>query len=203
MILVGRYRSPFTRRVGASLILLGIAFERRAISSATDPDALARINPVGRVPALVLDDGETLVDSACILDHLDELAGPERALVPPRGAARRQVLKYVALAVGATEKAVQAHYAATKCPPDKVHEPWVRQCEAQAASAFAWLDANAAEPWLAGPKITQADVTALTGFEFARLTRPAIAPAGRFPRLEQLLARASELPAFADTRPEA
>ena len=42
-------------------------------------------NPLGRIPALVLDDGETLIDSGAIVDHLDETYGGER----PTDAARR------------------------------------------------------------------------------------------------------------------
>ena len=49
--------------------------------------AYAAVNPLMRVPALVLDDGETLIDSTEILDHLDQVVGPERALLPAAGKA--------------------------------------------------------------------------------------------------------------------
>ena len=78
--LIGHYDSPFVRRVGMSLHILGMPFERQLLSVFSNADELRAYNPVGRVPALVLDDGEVLVDSAAILDHLDEVAGPERAL---------------------------------------------------------------------------------------------------------------------------
>ena len=50
-----------------------------------DFDAMRAINPLGRIPSLVLDDGEVLIDSAAILDWLDQTVGPERALLPPPG----------------------------------------------------------------------------------------------------------------------
>ena len=116
MILVGRYLSPFVRRVGVSLNQLGLPFERKILSTATDKAAIEAYNPVGRVPALVLDDGEVLIDSAAILDYLDELAGPAKALTPPHGVERRQVMKIVAVALGTLEKAVGAAYEMSRRP---------------------------------------------------------------------------------------
>ena len=83
--LVGHYDSPFVRRVGVSLHLLGIAFERSLLSVFSDADAMRAFNPLVRVPALVLDDGQCLIDSAAILDHLDQAVGPDRALLPAVG----------------------------------------------------------------------------------------------------------------------
>jgi len=53
-------------------------------------------NPLGRIPALVLDSGETLIDSNAIIDHLDEVYGHDRPLTPRGGADRRAVLKVAA-----------------------------------------------------------------------------------------------------------
>ena len=89
MILVGQYDSPFVRRVGVTLHLYEIPFTRNAISVFTDAGEMAQINPLVRIPSLVLDSGETLIDSAAILDTLDEMVGPSRALTPASGAVRR------------------------------------------------------------------------------------------------------------------
>src|SRR5258705_11343896 len=89
MLLVGQYDSPFVRRVAISLHVFGIAFERNTKSVFADADEMRRINPLGRIPSLVLDDGEVIIDSAAILDYLDGLVGAERALLPPHGPARR------------------------------------------------------------------------------------------------------------------
>lgn len=84
MILVGQNDSFFTRRVAASLHLLDVSSQRDTISVFAEAAAMALINPLGRVPSLVTDDGRTLIDSAATLDWLDERVGPERALTPPR-----------------------------------------------------------------------------------------------------------------------
>ena len=71
MILIGQYDSPFVRRVGITLRLYGIAFDHRPLSAFSDTAALAALNPLLRVPALVLPDGFVLTDSHMILDYLD------------------------------------------------------------------------------------------------------------------------------------
>jgi glutathione S-transferase len=59
MILVGQYDSPFVRRVAISLRALGFTYEHDTRSVFADFDAIRRINPLGRIPSLILDDGET------------------------------------------------------------------------------------------------------------------------------------------------
>src|SRR4051794_26743948 len=99
MKLVGMFDSPYVRRVAISMRLLGIDFEHASWSIGKDQAEVAKLNPLGTVPILVLDDGEALVESAMILDYLDDRVGPTRALVPASGEARRKVLAFVTLAV--------------------------------------------------------------------------------------------------------
>jgi len=201
MILVGRYRSPFTRRVAVTMRLLGIAYEHQPITAWTNLDDVRARNPVGRIPALVLDSGETLFDSHAILDWLDTRAGPERALVPSREPARHEVLRIVAGAMGALEKVVAALYECTMHPPEKVHTPWVKHNEDQARSAFDWLEALAPSPWLHGDALTQADVTTAVTIDFTNIVNPELVEPARYPNLLAHAARCGALPAFAETYP--
>ena len=64
MILLGRYLSPFVRRVAATLELYGLPFENNPLQhTGDDAPKLRELNPVGRVPALILDDERIIVDS--------------------------------------------------------------------------------------------------------------------------------------------
>src|SRR5690349_13111818 len=110
MLLIGMFDSPFVRRVAVSLKLLEIKFEHKNWSVGRDQAQIRKYNPLGRVPVLVLDDGEVLTDSAAILDYLDGRVGRDRALLPFTGAPRRRALALMALATGAAEKAVQQIY---------------------------------------------------------------------------------------------
>jgi glutathione S-transferase len=79
MILVGNYDSLFVRRVAVALNILGLGYEHRPWSTFGNADRLVALNPLRRVPAL-LDDGEVLIESATILDYVDETAGEARLI---------------------------------------------------------------------------------------------------------------------------
>ncbi|MDU7520711.1 MAG: glutathione S-transferase N-terminal domain-containing protein [Roseomonas mucosa] len=71
MILIGQYDSPFVRRVAVALRLYRLGYEHQPWSTFGDAERLAAINPLRRVPVLLLDDGEALIESGAILDHLE------------------------------------------------------------------------------------------------------------------------------------
>jgi len=201
MILVGRYQSPFVRRVAISLKLLGIPFENKSISTINDRPGVTAHNPLGRVPALVVDDSETLIESGFILDYLDEIVGPERALVPAKGAARRHVLRLVALGLGVMEKTIALYTEKTRRPPEAFHPPIFEQCRNQARDGLMALERLAGSPWLAGDRLSQADVTLAAGISFMKIVAPETLDGLALPKIEAALARAEALPAFAETRP--
>ena len=201
MILVGRHLSPFVRRAAVSLRLLGIPYRHEPLSTVDDREAIRAYNPLVRVPALVLADGEVLIDSGPILDHIDQLAGPERALVPPAGAPRRRVLRLMALAMGVAEKTVSGFYERSRRPAEKRYDAWVEQCDDQVAGGLAALEVEAGATWLAGERLTQADVSTVCALCFVRKVAAPLAPPGRYPRLDGLAERCAPLPAFADTAP--
>src|SRR5512145_2937683 len=201
MQLVGQYDSPFVRRVAISLTLLGLPFTRNTISVFGDAAEMQRINPLVRIPSLVLDEGEVLIDSAAILDHIDETVGPDRALLPPRGAERRQALRIVALATGAIDKAGAIVYERVLRPADKVYPPWIERCQGQLAGALDALEALPCAPWLMGERLMQPDITVAVMLGYLRFRVPDALPLGRYPGLERLSAACEALPAFVATRP--
>jgi len=198
MILIGMFDSPFVRRVAVSMKLLEIPFEHKNWSVGKDQAQIRKYNPLGRVPTLVLEDGEALTESAAILDFLDDRVGRGRALLPLTGAARRQALYLVALATGAAEKGVAQVYEKAMRPPEKRHEPWVQRCREQMTGALDQLERAAAaiegDDWLVDEALTQADVTAACAFTF--LAEAVELPAKSWPVLRRHVARCEALPAF-------
>jgi glutathione S-transferase len=81
MRLVGRFLSPFVRRVAIALELYGLQYEHVNLSVVDDRDAITAVSKLSRIPCLVLDDGETLIDSHQILAEFDRQVGPERAML--------------------------------------------------------------------------------------------------------------------------
>lgn len=197
MQLVGRYLSPFVRRVAATLNLYGMEFTSLPLATTTDGAAIMGYNPVGRVPSLILDDGEVLVDSHAILDHLDELAGAA-ALTPPGGAERRLVLRATMLGVGAMEKTVQAYYETARRPEALRWAEGAANLQAQAQGGLAALEAMAGGEFLCLGRLTQADVTAVVALDFAAKVLPAMVQ-GRYPGLEALSARLNADPRVGGT----
>lgn len=197
MQLVGRLLSPFVRRVAATLNLYGMPFESLPLATTTDGAAITGYNPLGRVPSLILDGGEVLVDSNAILDHLDELAG-EAALTPRHGADRRLVLRATAIGVGAMEKTVQAFYESARRPEGLRWAEGAANLQAQAQGGLAALDAMAAGEHLCLGRLTQADVTAVVALDFAAKVLPAMV-AGRYPGLYALAARLNADPRVGGT----
>lgn len=203
MILVGQYDSPFVRRVAVSLHVLEMPFEPAPLSVFGDAEAMRAYNPLGRVPALVLDDGEALIDSAAILDWLDETAGPDRALTPPSGPERRQALQLIALAVGTAEKAVQLAYERVLRPPERRWPEWMARLEGQAARGLAALEARAGGLRAAEGELRQPDITVACIWRYLRMAVPDLTPPGRCPALERHGEACEALPAFRLTRPDA
>jgi glutathione S-transferase len=197
MILIGQYDSPFVRRVAIALTLYGMAFEHRPWSVWADADRIAAINPLRRVPTLVLDDGEPLIESSAILDALDEMAG-DKAMLPAGGAARRRGLRICALSTGLGDKAVSLFYEGVlRETPSRI---WVDRCRAQIADVLTMLETDrAASPsayWL-GESIGHADIAAACALRFTREAHPGLFDAARWPRLAADGERCEALPAFA------
>ncbi len=203
MLLIGVNRSPFTRRVAITLHIYGLPFEQRALSGFADRVTVRTSNPLGRIPALVLDDGETLLDSGAIIDHLDEAYGRDRALTPPAGADRRAMLKIAALMMGACEKFLHAAYERNQRPAEKLHQPWIDDCIAQATRALAAVEAviEPEQTYVLLGRLTQADITAFIAERLGRVVG-GIDTELTMPRLRALTKRLAEQPALLATEPE-
>ena len=201
MKLLGHYLSPFTRRVAVSLNVLEIPFELEELSVIQQPERVRPHNPVLRIPTVVLDDGEALIESDAILDEIDQMVGPTRALVPSTGPRRRRVMQITAMALASMDKAQMGYYERRFRPEDKVHQPWIDHNNGQCLGGLRHLDAIAAgvtpSGWLAGtPAMTQADITTAVIVSFVREGRPELRIEDIVPDLCGFAARCEQLPAF-------
>ena len=99
--------SPYTRKVTVSAHELGLhdRIERLATTAAGPNDSLHGVNPLGKVPALITEDGEVLFDSPVICEYLDALAGGGK-LFPSAGKARWRALTFQALGDGIMDAVV-------------------------------------------------------------------------------------------------
>ncbi len=201
MILIGQYDSPFVRRVAIALRLMGHAWDHKPWSVFGDAEKIAHYNPLMRVPTLVMDDGEVLIESAAILDALDQMAGQGKAMMPASGERRREAQLVCALATGLADKAVSLGYE--RYVHKRETESWVERCLSQIAGALGQLEEsrarNAKTEWWFGPAIGHADITVACALRFL-----GDAHAGLFdlsegwPLLAAHAAKCEALPAFAE-----
>jgi glutathione S-transferase len=197
VILIGQYDSPFVRRVGIALRLYEMPFEHRPWSVFGNAAEIARYNPLSRVPTLVLDDGEVLIESAMILDHLDEVAGPARALAPARGLERRRMLKTCALASGLADKAVSLFYETAL--HKETSAVWVERCKRQIAAVLDVLEverASSSTTYWHGPQINHADIAVACVLRHLTDAHPSIVLEERWPNLEAHSVRCEAIDVF-------
>jgi glutathione S-transferase len=197
MILIGQYDSPFVRRVAIAMRLYDLAFEHRPWSTFGDAEKIAPYNPLRRVPTLVLDDGEALIESTIILDYLDDVVGPDKAMLPAREPERRKQLRICALSTGLADKAVSLLYEhVLRKEPSKI---WVDRCEAQVGSVLEVLEkerASVIAPFWFGERIGHADIAVACVLRFLGEAHPALFPAARYQALSAHAAACEALPPF-------
>jgi len=196
MKLIGVYLSPYVRRVAAALISRGLPYEHQPVNGYKEYEAASRYNPVGKVPSLVLDDGEILIDSSAIIDYLNELV-PSAPLIPAGSSARRVTLKLAAIGYGVAEQAISL-YGRGRTAPETDTKRW----RAQIHGGLRALDEAAREggPLQAKP-LDAAAITAVVAVELLALLHPYIELLPAFPALAALAAEQRDAAPFAQTRP--
>jgi glutathione S-transferase len=197
MILIGQYDSPYVRRVGIALTLYNIPFEHKPWSTFGDADKIRPYNPLTRVPTLVLDDGEVLVESHIMLDYLDSLVPEDKRMFPSREPARHKVLRVAALATGMADKAVSLFYE--RRMHKDVSEIWVERCRLQVKTVLGVLEADRAarksDYWF-GDRLGHADVAVVTALRFIAEAHAGLVSMDDFPSLKSNAAKLEALPVF-------
>lgn len=203
LILYGRSLSPFARRVAVWCALQGREVERRKITvMGEDFETLKGLNPVGRVPVLVTEDGAHLIETAAILDWLEETAPEGRRVLPPSGEARREAMQEMAFGNSVVEKGVALVYEKNRRPEQYQWPEWRERLEGQITGGLAAMEAHAPEDgWLGGEGPGAGDLAFVIAHDFLGATNPYLLDAG-YPKLKALATRADALPAFAESRPE-
>jgi len=153
MILRSTLTSPFGRKVRMAIHHLGLEdrFEIVPANTGDPEDSLRRQNPLGKMPALILDDGTVLFDSRVILEYIDARAGGGR-LIPANGPARYRALTLAALADGIIDAALLITYEARFRPEGERSAVFVAHQRDKIVRALDRLEADppAIEPLTVG-----------------------------------------------------
>lgn len=191
--------SPYVRKVLATAYETGLESRiERVPTTVWAPDTdIAKDNPLGKVPALVTEEGEVLYDSPVICEYLDSLHKGLR-LFPAAGAARWKALKVQALADGILDAAILRRLESQR-PPAQRSQGWLAR---QAAAVKRGMDALEAEAggWGDPPTIGQIAAGCACGYLDFRFGQEDWRP-GR-PRLTAWYARFAERPSMRATAPK-
>lgn len=198
MKLYGSLTSPYVRKVRILLKEKNIPCEFIVDSPWEAHSKIPHLNPLGKVPVLVLDNGQPLFDSSLIVEYLDSLDG--EPLIPARGDARWDVLRWANLGQGMLDATV-TRLLETRRPAEKQDASVIKRQEMKIASALAFADQSArGDAFLVGKRFSLADIAFAVALEYLDF-RYAHDWRARHPRLAQWLVAMSARSAFVDTVP--
>ena len=203
MILVGQFDSPFVRRVAVTLHHYHMPFTRNPLSVFRNVAEMRKINPLVRVPALILETGEVLIDSSAIIDHLDEMAGPARAMTPAHGPQRRKVLQSVVTATGTSEKAVALFFERLFHSDKHINRDFEKRMQSQIEASLTKLESDCGSPWFVDAHMTQADITIGCMLGHIKMRIPEAFPTNKYPKLHRLSQHCEMREEFVKARPGA
>lgn len=194
--LIGYMDSPFVRRVAVSAQFLGVPYQHEELSIFRDFEKFREINPLVKVPTVVTDGGQVLVESTLIIQYLERLAG--RSLLPDDPDELAKTLRLTGIALVAGEKVAQLIYEYRQRPEEKRHDPWVERLRKQLKGAVDTLEdaVGNGESWLGGETVMQADISVAIAMRFVQHVELARLPEDRYPGLTRFSVRAEALPEF-------
>ena len=144
MKLLSSSATPFGRKVEVVAIEKGLIDGMEVVATSTSPtsphEGLARVNPLIKIPTLILDDGRALYDSLVICDYFDTLRPPR--VIPESGTGRWDVLTVHALASGICDAAVSSRYEQALRPEPLRWPDWIKSQMKKIGSGLDWLDGN-------------------------------------------------------------
>ncbi|MDR2240200.1 MAG: glutathione S-transferase N-terminal domain-containing protein [Zoogloeaceae bacterium] len=200
MKLIGSLTSPYVRKARIVLAEKKIEYEL-VVCNPRDPGTdITRLNPLGKVPVLALDDEYTLFDSSVIVEYLDGVT-PNNRLLPASGRERIRVKRWEALADGMVDAAAAAVLEA-KRPREEQSPSWIARQRGKIDCALERAAEDLGEqPWCNGAAFSLADVALGAALGYLELRLPDIRWREQYPNLARLFTELATRPSFAETVP--
>lgn len=201
MKLYGTPTSPYVRKVRAFAAEKGIDLQF-VLDRPSSPDSLVPdFNPLGKIPVLVLDDGEAVYDSAVIVELLEGVK-PAPCLIPAELRARIAVRRWEALGNGIADATVNISHQHGPMFDAEKQAGWIPRQEAKVERALALMERSVAgREWLHGTSITLADIAAVSALAYLDYALAAFDWRQRYPGLTGYAKRVMARPSFRTTAP--
>ena len=198
MKLVGSHLSPFLRKVRIVLAEKKIDCALEEALPNAPGSRVPDYNPLGKIPALALDDGRALYDSRVIVEFLDNVS-PVNRLIPAENRERSEVKRWEALADGVLDASLLIRYEGQR--PEAQRSPdWIARQSGKVEAGLAAMDRDLGnKAWCTGNDFTLADIAVGCCLGWLEFRVPERAIRERFANLGRLLAKLDERPSFSDT----
>ncbi len=201
MKLIASLTSPYVRKIRIVLAEKKIDCDLVLDSPWVEGNQVAAVNPLGKIPVLVLDDESTLYDSRVIAEYLDTVA-PNNRLIPASGRERISVKRWEALADGVLDAAVAAFLEAKRADGER-SPSWIERQRGKVNQALKVMSDDLGEqPWCHGSSLSLADIAVGCALGYVSFRLGDIRWSEQYPNLSQLYKKLMQRPAFAETVPQ-
>jgi glutathione S-transferase len=203
MKLIGSLASPYVRKVRVVLAEKKLDYQIEMENVWVPETRIHTINPLGKVPCLVMEDGYVMYDSRVIVEYLDTLT-PVCKLLPPNGRERVDIKNWEALADGVLDAGVAARGERTQRPESLQSPAYIDRQLMKVGRGLSSMSARLAEsPWCAGNHYSLADVAVGCALGWLEFRFPEIDWRTPHPNLARLYGKLHERASFRDTLPQA
>lgn len=199
MKLIGSYTSPFVRKISVILLEKGIAFEFINEMPYNDTNGVAKYNPLGKVPALVTDDGECWYDSPIIAQYI-ELLDIAPVMVPREAKAALLMRQLEALADGVMDAGLVAVRELARPVAQQSENELVRQRE-KINRSLDMLESYAANGTLKADEVNLATIATTCAIGYLNFRHVAPGWSAQRPHLVKLVETLFQRESFARTEP--
>ena len=200
MKLVASKTSPYARKVRVILAEKKLPFEFVVENVWAPETRILDFNPLGKVPALVSDEGETLFDSPVIAEYLDGLGGAR--LIPAAGIERARVKRQEALGDGIADAGIGV-FLERKREAARQDSAWVERQLGKVQSGIAALERELGDKsFLGGDALSLGDIACGCALFWAEFRMPDLGWRAEHPTLDAWAKRLETRPSFSSTRPQ-
>jgi len=202
MKLIGSLTSPYVRKVRIVMAEKKLDFQL-VLTDVWNSQEILQANPLGKVPCLVTESGESIFDSRVIVEYLDALS-PVGRLIPPSGRERAEVRTWEALADGILDASILARMESIWAgrTPEQRSQAWIdRQLRKVHDSLKAMGQGLGDKNYCSGIHLSLSDIAVGCALGWLEFRFPEIAWRTEYPNLGRLLDRLMLRQSFADTKP--
>jgi glutathione S-transferase len=203
MKLIGSLTSPYVRKVRILFLEKKVDVDLEIENVWAADTKITLNNPLGKVPCLLLEDGEAIYDSRVIAEYADTLS-PVSKLIPAESRERAIVKTWEALADGVLDAGILARLESTWRPADLQSQAWIdRQMDKVSKAIREMSEKLGGNAWCHSNQMTLADIAVGCALGYLLFRFPAVQWQGQYPNLDRLYQKLMQRASFIDTAPPA